>query len=269
MGAAPVRPETARSSALASSRPASSSPSGTSAATVAGTPRPSTANMRMKAALAVTMRPSASAVAMPNGADWNTRVNRSSRMGASSRAGQLLAAVEHEHGDDALGAMAAADELGGKGAAVLAQEIELEPGGAAGLGAADGADQRGAIGWARYRAASSAPEPDFGSQPQPLRQRGVEMGQAPLRGHGEQALRQAVVEGERRLQPAHGLDLAGALARDVGHLPERQAPLGRIADGRQKGAHGNAQPAARRVRRPGASGRRTPPRAPRRARLRG
>ena len=76
MGAAPVRPETARSSALVSSWPASSSPSDTSAATVAGTPRPSTANMRMKAALAVTMRPSASAVAMPNGADWKTRVNR-------------------------------------------------------------------------------------------------------------------------------------------------------------------------------------------------
>jgi hypothetical protein len=32
--------------------------------------------MRMNAALDVTMRPPASAVAMPNGADWKTRVSR-------------------------------------------------------------------------------------------------------------------------------------------------------------------------------------------------
>ena len=59
---------------------------GHQAATVVGTPRPSTANMRMKAALAVTMRPSASAVAMPNGADWKTRVSAHLAVGMRSRA---------------------------------------------------------------------------------------------------------------------------------------------------------------------------------------
>ena len=67
-------------------------------------------------------------------------------VGVRFGAGELLAAVEHEHGDDAPGPVAAADELGREGAAVLAQQIELEPRRAA-LGAArHGADQVGAVG---------------------------------------------------------------------------------------------------------------------------
>ena len=42
--------------------------------------------------------------------------------------------------------MAAADELGGEGAAILAQQIELEPGRAARRAARHGADQGGAVG---------------------------------------------------------------------------------------------------------------------------
>ena len=162
--------------------------------------------MRMKAALAVTMRPSASAVAMPNGADWKTRVSRISAWACAAARVDLLAAVEHEDGDDALRSMAAADQLGGEGTAVLAQQVELEPGGAAGRGAADGADQRGAIG--RHDVEQRQRAPGLRPQAQPLRQRGVDMGEAPLRRDGEQALRQAVVEGERRFQPADGFDLA-------------------------------------------------------------
>ena len=220
MGAAPVRPATARSSALASSRPACSSPSGTRPATVVGTPRPSTANMRMNAALAVTMRPSASAVAMPKGADWKTRVSRisvwacaSARVGSSLRSSTSTEMMP-------LRPVAAADQLGGEGAAILAQQIELEPRRAA-LGAArHGADQVGAVG--RHDVEQRQRAAGLGAQAQPLRQRRVDMRDAPVGSHGEQALRKTVVEGQRRLQPAHRLDLARALAGDVGHLPQRQ-----------------------------------------------
>ena len=103
---------------------------------------------------------------------------------------------------------------------------------------------------ARIRAAPSAgtmsisvsARPELRPQAQPLRQRGVDMGQPPLRRDGEQPLRQVVVEGERRLQPADRLDLAGALARHVRDLPKRQTAVG--AGGRRKGSHGHPQPAA-------------------------
>ena len=77
-GAAPARPETARSSALASARPASSWPSGTRPRTFPGAARCSIENMRVKAALVVTMRPSRSVVAMPTGAAWKRRDRRAS-----------------------------------------------------------------------------------------------------------------------------------------------------------------------------------------------
>ena len=71
------------------------------------------------------------------------------------------------------------------------------------------------------------------------------MGDAPVRGHGEQALGKAVVERQRRLEPAHGLDLAHALAGDVGHLPQGQ-PLSLQAGARggEERPHADAQPAA-------------------------
>ena len=72
---------------------------------------------------------------------------------------------------------------------------------------------------------SVSARPELRPQPQPLRQRGVDVGEASVRRDGEQSLRQVVVEGERRLQSAHRLDLAGALARHVRDLPERQAAV--------------------------------------------
>ena len=88
---------------------------------------PRSANMRMKAALAVTMRPSASAVAMPNGADWNTRVKRTSAWArAAARVSSSLRSSTSTEMTPC-GPWPRQIELGGKGAAVLAQQIELEP----------------------------------------------------------------------------------------------------------------------------------------------
>ena len=221
----------------------------------------------MNAALAVTMR-----AAGVGGGDAERRRLEDARqphlgVGVRLGAGRLLAAVEHEHGDDAPGPMAAADELGRERAAVLAQQIELEPRRAA-LGAArHGADQVGAVG--RHDVEQRQRAAGLGAQAQPLRERRIDVGDAPVRSHGEQPLGKTVVEGQRRFQPAHRLDLARALAGDVGHLPQRQ-PLSLQAGARRReeGPHADPQPAAAAIRRRDASGRRTPRRGPRRARPR-
>ena len=49
---------------------------------------------------------------------------------------------------------------------------------------------------------------------------GVAVNDAAVRRHREQPLRQGVVVGKRRLEPAQRLELAVALARDVGNLSQ-------------------------------------------------
>ena len=126
IGAAPARPETARSHALASSRLASSCrPHEVGKA--AGAARSSIENMRMKAGLALTMRPSRRPWPCRTGPSAGTApvaVRYRHHVPARQRA------VEHEHRDHAAAAMAAADQVRRERAPVLAQEIEIEPGGA-------------------------------------------------------------------------------------------------------------------------------------------
>src|SRR5215831_3521213 len=140
--------------------------------------------------------------------------------------------------------MSPTDELGGKHTAVLAEQVELKAS-CAPLGAArHGTNEVGAVGWHDVEQAQRAT--GFGAQAQPLRQRRVDVGDAPLGGDGKQSLRQAVVERQGRLKTAHRLDLARALARDVHHLPERQPlTLFRLAQRAGKGPHTDPEPAPR------------------------
>ena len=70
------------------------------------------------------------------------------------------------------------------------------------------------------------------------------MGNPAIRGHGQEALGQVVIEGKHRPEAADGLDLARALARHVVHLPERQRRVPAALGCALKGCHRHLQPAA-------------------------
>ena len=98
-------------------------------------------------------------------------------------------------------------------------------------GPACGADQGRPVG--RHHIREGERPAGFGAQGQPLRQGAVDVGDAPVGGHGEQALGQVVIEREHRPEPAHGLELARALAGHVAHLPQRQRAVVGASGGRR------------------------------------
>ena len=135
---------------------------------------------------------------MPKGADWNDA--RQPHLGVGVRLGAAGSSLRSSTSTEMMpcGPWPRQIELRGEGAAVLAQQIELEPRRAA-LGAArHGADQVGAVG--RHDVEQRQRAARLGPQAQPLRQRRVDVGDAPVGGHGEQPLRKAVVERQRRLR---------------------------------------------------------------------
>ena len=164
----------------------------------------------MKAALLLVMPPSPPTVAMPNGADSNSLLSCASAL-LRSLVRLHVALIENQHGDDAARTMPPANEMRGKRATVLAQEIEIEPGDAA--GARGGTDQRNAV--RRHDIRQRQRLARFRPQRQPMRERGVDVNDAPVGRNREQALRQIVIERQRGLEAAHGFDLARALARDI------------------------------------------------------
>ena len=179
------------------------------------------------------------------------RLHRTGELRLAGRTRPLLlalAAVEHQDGEHAARPVPPADEMHGEGAAVLAQQIDIEPGDAP--GAPRRANQGGAVG--RDDIGESERPAQLRPQAQPLRQRRIDVGDAAVGGDGQQALREVVVEGEHTPEAAHRLQLAGALARHVPHLPERQRRLRRPLPGHRERLHRDLQPApARFVERPG------------------
>ena len=256
IGAAPVRPDTARCSALASSRPGR--------LLVAG----HQVGNRLRH-LAVFLGEHAheggivgrdAAVRIHRGDAERRRLEqpRDAHIGfrTPDLAAGVGAAVEHENGGHAAATLAAADQLGGEGASILAQQVDVELARAR-AGRADGGPHGGRrIG--RQDVEQRQRAPGLRAQAQPVAERGVHMRDASVGHHGEQALRQPVVERQRRLQPADRLDLAQPLARDVGRLPDRQPVVRAVA--RRRCADAPTPAASARCARPARRSARTAPR---------
>ena len=262
-GAAPVRPETARSSALASSRPASSSPSGTSAATVDGMPP----SIDREHAHERGIGGDDAALGVGGGdAEWGGLEHAGQPQLGCGRAmptrGLLLAAIEHQHGDDTLRPMAAADQLGGEGAAVLAQQVELEPRGTARRRAARGTDQGGAVGGDDVEQRERAPA----SRPPSGRSRNHCASVALIARGGRRASRRtdpaAGCRRRRASPPARSPSRSRACARASRRRPATASAGRRRAAGvAQERAHGDPQPASAQSFAEARVGRRTPRRA--------
>ena len=174
----------------------------------------------MKAALLLVMPPSPPTVAMPNGAEFKQPLELC--LGAVAvLVGLHVALIEHQHGDNPARTMAPANEMRRKHATILAQEIEIEPGGAA--GARRGTDQRNTV--RRHDIRQRQRLARFRPQREPMRERGVDVNDATVGRNREQALRQIIVKRQGGLEAAHDLNLTHALAGDIAYLPKRRPAL--------------------------------------------
>ena len=126
---------------------------------------------------------------MPNGAELEQPLELC--LGAVAiLVGLHVALVEHQHRDNSARTMTPANEVRRKHPAVLAQEIEIEPGRAA--GASRGTDERNTV--RRHDVRQRERFAGFRPQGEPMRERSIDVNDATVGRNGEQALRQIIVK---------------------------------------------------------------------------